>query len=62
MQGYLIMGILAWGILLCQGQLSVGVGKRVLTPDPLLPVSGGIGPGRPVWRQLGELEARAVAW
>ena len=26
------------------GSLQVGVGRTVITPDPLLPVSGGLGP------------------
>ena len=41
-------------------QVRVGVGKRVVTPDPLLPVSGGIGPGRPATKKLGDLYARAM--
>src|SRR5687767_2028689 len=42
------------------GELFVGTGKRVITPDPLLPVSGGLGPTRPVREKRGELTARAV--
>lgn len=45
---------------LCQADFQVGVGKRVVTPDPLLPVSGGIGPGHPTTRKLGDLWVRAV--
>jgi len=45
---------------LCQADLQVGVGKRVVTPDPLLPVSGGIGPGNPATRKLGDLWVRAM--
>ncbi|MDB4491893.1 hypothetical protein N9260_02630 [bacterium] len=41
-------------------QIRVGVGKRVVTPNPLLPVSGGIGPGRPATKKLGDLYARAM--
>ncbi|REK07893.1 MAG: hypothetical protein DWQ37_21020 [Planctomycetota bacterium] len=38
----------------------VGVGKTIITPDPLLPVSGGVGPGRPAKAKKGELTARAL--
>ncbi len=40
--------------------LEVGVGKAVITPDPLLPVSGGLGPTQPVKEKRGELTARAL--
>ena len=45
---------------LCQANIQVGVGKRVVTPDPLLPVSGGIGAGHPTTRKLGDLWVRAM--
>jgi hypothetical protein len=41
-------------------QLLVGAGKRIITPDPLLPVSGGMGPTHPTREKRGELTARAV--
>jgi hypothetical protein len=41
-------------------QLLVGTGKRIITPDPLLPVSGGMGPTHPAREKRGELTARAV--
>src|SRR5262249_44037468 len=40
----------------------VGVGKAIITPDPLLPVSGGVGPGRPTTGKRGELTARAMVF
>jgi hypothetical protein len=40
--------------------LHVGVGKTTITPNPLLPVSGGMGPTAPVKDQRGDLTARAV--
>lgn len=43
-------------------EFKVGVGKAVITPDPLLPVSGGIGPGNPAKAKKGELTARAVVF
>ncbi|MBM3763392.1 MAG: hypothetical protein FJW36_24530 [Acidobacteria bacterium] len=43
-----------------QGGFEAGAGKRLITPDPLLPVSGGMGAPKPATRKLGELMARAV--
>lgn len=40
--------------------LLVGVGKRDITPSPLLPVSGGMGPTHPTREKRGDLSARAV--
>ncbi len=37
-----------------------GIATRQVTPDPLLPVSGGIGPGNPVKEKQGELSVRAL--
>jgi hypothetical protein len=46
-----------------QGQtLEIGTGRRVITPDPLLPVSGGMGPTTPARTKQGELTARAVVF
>lgn len=41
-------------------ELLVGAGKRVVTPDPLLPVSGGVGPSNPTTQKLGDLWVRAM--
>ncbi len=38
----------------------VGVALRDVTPDPLLPVSGGVGPSNPVSRKEGELMVRVM--
>ena len=43
-------------------ELQVGVGRRVITPNPLLPVSGGMGPTAPATEKRGELEARAIVY
>jgi hypothetical protein len=43
-------------------EFQVGAAVRVITPDPLLPVSGGMGPTRPVKEKRGELTARAVVF
>jgi hypothetical protein len=40
--------------------LLVGAGRRIITPDPLLPVSGGMGPTHPTHEKRGDLTARAV--
>jgi hypothetical protein len=44
------------------GEFKVGTGRRVITPDPLLPVSGGLGPTKPATEKQGELMARAIVF
>src|SRR5437867_2557156 len=39
-----------------------GIAVRHVTPDPLLPVSGGVGPSNPVTRKEGELTVRALVF
>ncbi|HUF61885.1 MAG TPA: hypothetical protein VMN36_07400 [Verrucomicrobiales bacterium] len=39
-----------------------GIAVKVVTPDPLLSVSGGIGPSHPVSRKLGDLTVRALVF
>jgi len=41
-------------------QFQVGMGSRIITPDPLLPVSGGMGPTAAVREKKGDLLARAM--
>lgn len=43
-----------------RAELLVGAGKRLITPSPLLPVSGGMGPTRPAREKRGGLTARAL--
>jgi hypothetical protein len=45
-----------------RAEFKVGVGKAIITPDPLLPVSGGVGPGHPSTAKQGELHARAMVF
>jgi hypothetical protein len=45
-----------------RGELQVGAAMRVITPDPLLPVSGGMGRPNPAKEKRGELTARAVVF
>ncbi len=40
--------------------LQVGAGMRIITPNPLLPVSGGMGPANPTNRKMGDITARAM--
>src|SRR5438128_9010923 len=42
------------------GTVRAGIAFRNVTPDPLLPVSGGVGPSHPVTRKEGELNVRAL--
>jgi len=42
--------------------IRVGAAVRVITPDPLLPVSGGIGVPHPVKEKRGDLFARAMVF
>ena len=43
-------------------EFRVGFSGRVVTPDPLLPVSGGVGSSHAVTRKDGELEVRALVF
>lgn len=59
-----VMGVLLsqW-LFLCvaaDAQLQVGVAQRLITPDPLLPVSGGLGKPSPTTQKQGDLMARAM--
>ena len=58
----LILAIVSFTGNLTAGDLKVGVGRRIITPDPLLPVSGGLGPSAPAREKQGELMARAVVF
>lgn len=46
--------------LLGQNGIEAGAARRIITPDPLLPVSGGMGTPAPATRKLGELTTRAL--
>jgi hypothetical protein len=58
----------AWcaGVLLLGGpvhaEIQVGAATRVITPDPLLPVSGGMGAPKPSKEKRGDLTARALVF
>jgi hypothetical protein len=55
-----IVGLL-WGSA-AFGQIEVGAAKRIITPDPLLPISGGMGAPSPSKEKKGELTARAMVF
>src|SRR6516164_5031476 len=44
----------------CAAELRAGIAVRIVTPDPLLPVSGGVGPSHKVTRKEGDLTVRAL--
>ena len=48
------------GVSATAAELMAGAAMRVITPDPLLPVSGGLGVPKPSTQKMGELTARAV--
>jgi hypothetical protein len=45
---------------MASAELRAGAALRVITPEPLLPVSGGLGPTEPADKKMGELTARAM--
>jgi hypothetical protein len=54
---------LVWGSCVfdsARAEILVGAAKRIITPNPLLPVSGGIGRPHPVHEKRDDLMARAV--
>lgn len=44
----------------CAGALRAGIAVQQVNPEPLLPVSGGVGPSHPVSRRDGDLTVRAL--
>jgi hypothetical protein len=45
-----------------RAEIQVGAASRIITPDPLLPVSGGLGAPNPAKEKRGELTARAIVF
>ncbi len=56
----LMFGLIPFFAKPARGELQAGTGVRIITPDPLLPVSGGMGPASPASSKQGELTARAM--
>lgn len=46
----------------CFAEFRAGIAFRNVTPDPLLPVSGGVGPSHQVTRKEGDLNVRALVF
>src|SRR5262245_29894574 len=59
--GVVALAVVVW-TLPARAELKVGVGMRLIRPDPLLPVSGGFGAGSPAKEKRGELSARAMVF
>ena len=45
---------------ICSAEFRAAIAVRNVTPDPLLPVSGGVGPSRPASKKFGELTVRTL--
>jgi hypothetical protein len=54
------LAFLGASLLSASAAFRAGIAVRTVTPDPLLPVSGGVGPSHPVTRKQGELTVRAL--
>ena len=58
---FLLMALFLFFSLNIQSQeLRVGSAKRIITPNPLIPVSGGVGTPKPVTTKKGDLYVRAM--
>lgn len=58
----LVCVIFAWAAVGVAADLRAGIAVRVVNPDPLLPVSGGVGPSEPVTKREGDLTVRALVF
>lgn len=56
----LVISVLFLPILILGNGLEAGAAVRIITPDPLLPVSGGVGIPNPATEKWGELTTRAL--
>src|SRR5258706_8205484 len=57
--------IALWLVFVCfnvGAAFKAGIAVRTVTPDPLLPVCGGVGPSNPVNKKEGELTVRALVF
>jgi hypothetical protein len=59
---FLTIGFCLMMVTRLAAEFRTGVGLRVVTPDPLLPVSGGVGPSHPVTKKEGDLTVRAIVF
>jgi hypothetical protein len=60
LRSFALLFCLAISILNSSAEFRAGIAVRPVTPDPLLPVSGGVGPSHPATRKAGELTVRAL--
>jgi hypothetical protein len=51
-----------FSVIATANDFKAGAALRIITPNPLLPVSGGVGPGAPTREKQGELTARAAVF
>jgi len=47
---------------ICTAEFRAGIAVRKVTPDPLLPLSGGVGPSKPASKKFGDLTVRALVF
>lgn len=62
LRALLVLGFLILGVDPVSAEFRAGIAVRVVTPDPLLPVSGGIGPSKPTREKKGDLTVRALVF
>ena len=58
----LLVLLLSWIGLRADAAFLAGIAVRDVTPDPLLPVSGGVGPSNPVREKKGAITVRALVF
>ncbi len=58
----IVLVLSGWAATTACAAFQAGVAVRDVTPDPLLPVSGGAGPSRPASQQAGNLTVRALVF
>jgi len=58
----LVLLVLWLGIFDVSAAFRAGIAVRTVNPDPLLPVSGGVGPAHPATRMQGDLTVRALVF
>jgi hypothetical protein len=58
---FIVLSAVAFGqVMLACAEFRAGIAVQVVTPDPLLSVSGGVGPSNPVRKKQGDLTVRAM--
>lgn len=60
LQRFIVAALVALCVICTRGDFHSAISVRNVTPDPLLPVSGGVGPSHPTSKKLGELTVRAL--